>query len=189
MSGNVNIKPNTVFHSGNTFNFYEIDSESAFLKNIYPCFFNKILDIINYLRYILVMKKVLLGLFLILFITTLFAEAILVNFNAYSDSEGVQVVWDTGAETNVQSFIVERSSSQSSWAEVSSSIQPQGNNSHYSFHDESIFKTTDYVFNYRLRIVDNDGTISHSESILVTLNDNKISGFKRTWGSIKAMFR
>ena len=132
------------------------------------------------------MKKVLLGLFLILFISTLFAGAILSDFRAHSEGENIKVEWETGDESNIQSFIVERSSSQSSFSEISSPMQPKGNNSYYSFLDESLFKANDYVFQYRLKIVDNDGTISYSATISVT---PKISGLKRTWGSIKAMFR
>ncbi len=132
------------------------------------------------------MKKVLLGLFLILFISTLFAGAILSDFRAHSEGENIKVEWETGDESNIQSFVVERSSSQSSFSEISSPMQPRGNNSYYSFLDESLFKANDYVFQYRLKIVDNDGTISYSATISVT---PKISGLKRTWGSIKAMFR
>jgi hypothetical protein len=132
------------------------------------------------------MKKVLLGLFLILFISTLFAGAILSDFRAHSEGENIKVEWETGDESNIQSFVVERSSSQSSFSEISSPMQPKGNNSYYSFLDESLFKVNDYVFQYRLKIVDNDGTISYSATISVT---PKISGLKRTWGSIKAMFR
>lgn len=132
------------------------------------------------------MKKVLLGLFVILFVSTLFAGAILRDLRAYSEGENVKVEWETGDESSVQSFVVERSSSQSDFAEISSPISPKGSNSYYSFLDESLFKNTDYVFQYRLKIVDVDGTISHSAVISVA---PKISGLKRTWGSIKAMFR
>ena len=132
------------------------------------------------------MKKVLLGLFVILFVTTLFAGAMLRDFRAHSEGENIKVEWETGDESNVQSFVVERSSSQSDFTEISSPILPKGSNSYYSFLDESLFKNTDYVFQYRLKIVDVDGTVSHSAVISVA---PKISGLKRTWGSIKAMFR
>jgi hypothetical protein len=133
------------------------------------------------------MKKVLLGLFLILFISTLFAGAILTDFRAHSEGEDIKVEWETGDESDIQSFIVERSSSESSFSEISSPIQPKGSNSYYSYVDESLFKATDYVFKYRLKIVDKtSGTVSYSAVISVT---PKISGLKRTWGSIKAMFR
>ena len=132
------------------------------------------------------MKKVLLGLFLILFGATLFAGAMLRDFRAHSEGENIKVEWETGDESNIQSFIVERSSSESAFTEISSPINPKGNDSYYTFLDESLFKNTDYVFQYRLKIVDNDGTISHSATITVT---PQISGLKRTWGSIKAMFR
>jgi hypothetical protein len=132
------------------------------------------------------MKKVLLGLFVLLFGVTLFAGAMLRDFRAHSEGDNIKVEWETGDEVNIQSFVVERKSSESSFTEISSPIQPKGSNSYYSFLDGSLFKNTDYVFQYRLKIVDNDGTVSHSATISVT---PKISGLKRTWGSIKAMFR
>ena len=137
------------------------------------------------------MKKVFLGFFLILFMATIFAGATLRDFRAFSEGDDIKVEWETGDENNVQNFIIERNNYESSLGSSQSfleikSIQPKGSNSYYSFLDESLFKTNDYVFQYRLKIVDMDGTITYSNTISVT---PKISGLKRTWGSIKAMFR
>ncbi|OGU46119.1 MAG: hypothetical protein A2000_11875 [Ignavibacteria bacterium GWB2_36_8] len=137
------------------------------------------------------MKKVFLGFFLILFMATIFAGATLRDFRASSEGDDIKVEWETGDENNVQNFIIERNNYESSLGSSQSfleikSIQPKGSNSYYSFLDESLFKTNDYVFQYRLKIVDMDGTITYSNTISVT---PKISGLKRTWGSIKAMFR
>lgn len=131
------------------------------------------------------MKKGLLVFFLVFFVATLFAGAYLTDFRAYDEGENIRIEWETGDENNVRDFVIERKSQESSFIEVTT-LEPKGNNSFYSYLDESIFKTSDYVFQYRLKIADNDGQVSYSQTITVT---PKISSFKRTWGSIKAMFR
>ena len=131
------------------------------------------------------MKKGLLILFLIFFVATLFAGAYLRDFRAYDEDENIRIEWETGEENNVRDFVIERKSQESSFIEVET-LAPKGDNSFYSYLDESIFKASDYVFQYRLKIVDTDGQASYSQTITVT---PKISGYKRTWGSIKAMFR
>ncbi len=65
-------------------------------------------------------------------------------------------------------------------------LDPHPDNPFYSYTDKSVYKTNDYIFVYRLKIVDNNGQLSYSDQASVSLS---ISGVKRTWGSIKAMFR
>jgi len=138
------------------------------------------------------MKKVLLGIFAILFITSiLFAGASFkVNgLRAHDTNEGIKIEWETETEYNVQFFKIERSNNQSfiDYTELDETITATGSGSYYYYVDESLLKTNDNTFYYRIKIVDNDGTVSRSAIILGTLNN--ISGLKRTWGSIKAMFR
>lgn len=64
-------------------------------------------------------------------------------------------------------------------------VQPKGPNSSYQFVDKSAYKTSDAFYRYRVAIVDNSGYTSYSQEIAVS----SLSGVKRTWGSIKAMFR
>ena len=58
----------------------------------------------------------------------------------------------------------------------------------YEYTDQTAFKTNDQVYKYRIEIVDKDGSLSYSKEMSV-LHNNGISGVKRTWGSIKALFR
>jgi hypothetical protein len=131
------------------------------------------------------MKKGLFVLFLIFFVATLFGGAYLRDFRAYSEDENIRLEWETGDENNVKNFVIERESQESSFIEIEK-VNPKGNNSFYSYLDDSIFKTSEYVFRYRLKIVDTDGQVSYSSEISVV---PKVSTYKRTWGSIKAMFR
>ena len=114
-----------------------------------------------------------------------YAGAFLDYFQGYSEGENVRLEWKTSEEVNLQNFIIERKTPQNPYIEIAT-IDPQGNNSFYSYLDESAYKTEDLVFIYRLKILDNDGTVSYSSEVTVSHN---VSGVKRTWGSIKAMFR
>jgi len=131
------------------------------------------------------MKKLYLAVFPALFIITVYAGAYLTAFRAYSESDNVRIEWETGNETNINYFAIERKTPQSDYIEIDR-IDARGSNSFYSYLDESAYKQNDLIFIYRLKIVGTDGSVSRSEEITVTPN---ISGFKRTWGSIKAMFR
>ena len=153
---------------------------------------SKFLRVVNRLdkvvtkEYILGMKKGILNLFLILFLAVaVYAGAFLDYFQGHSEGENVRLEWKTSEEVNLQNFIIERKTPQSPYIEIGT-IEPQGNNSFYSYLDESAYKTEDLVFKYRLKILDNDGTVSYSSEVTVSHN---VSGVKRTWGSIKAMFR
>ena len=143
------------------------------------------LDIINYVEYILAMKKGVV-LILLIFAATVFAGAYFYDFNVYHDGDNVVITWKTLEETNLKAFVVQRGTPQSSFVDIAT-IQPKGSNSSYSYTDESAYKTNDMVFRYKIKIIGNDPsdiTYSKSQSVL-----QNVSGVKQTWGSIKAMFR
>lgn len=121
-----------------------------------------------------------------LFIVTVYAGAYINYFHVSSEAGNVKLEWQTGEESNLQKFVIERKTPQNAYVEIET-VQPKGNNSYYSYIDQNAYKSNDILFIYRLKMVDNDGvTITYTEPTSVSLN---ISGVKRTWGSIKAMFR
>jgi len=120
------------------------------------------------------------------FASTLFAGAIIINLSAESNGENITLKWQTTQESNLSYFVVERKSVSGSFGVVSESILSKGNNSSYEFVDENAFKTSDAVFIYRLKIIDSDNQITYSGELSVT---HSVSSVKRTWGSIKALFR
>lgn len=130
-------------------------------------------------------KKLFQILFILSLIGTSLAGAFMEFFHATTQGENVKLEWKTGEESNLQNFVIERRTQNSSYVDLAT-IYPKGSNSFYSYIDESVYKSSDYVFTYRLRIVDNDQKISYSYEVSVSPN---ISDVKRTWGSIKAMFR
>lgn len=121
-----------------------------------------------------------------LFIATVYAGAYISYFHVSSESDNVKLEWQTGDESDLQEFVIERKTPQNSFIEIGT-IKPKGDNSYYSYIDQNTYKTNDLLFIYRLKMVDSDGvTITYTEPTPISLN---ISGVKRTWGSIKAMFR
>jgi hypothetical protein len=121
-----------------------------------------------------------------LIIATVYAGAFIEYFHARSESDNVRLEWQTSEETNLQKFVIERKTPQSSFTEVAS-VAPKGNNSNYIFTDQNAYKTNDMVFVYRLKIVDNNDQVTYSADVTVTHSISSVA--KRTWGSIKAMFR
>lgn len=132
------------------------------------------------------MKKNFSQILLVLLITTaVFAGTFLEYFHGRSEGDDIRLEWKTKEEVNLQNFKIERKTPQSSFTEIET-IQPKGSNSYYSYLDQTTYKTTDMIFVYRLKIVDTNGQASYSNEVTVSHN---VSGVKRTWGSIKAMFR
>lgn len=147
----------------------------------------KSIDNKNYLKYILDVKNTLskILIFLIL-IASVYAGAFIQSITARSDGENIIVEWKTGEESSsLSKFVVERKTPNNGFVEIGT-VTPKGSNSFYTFVDNNIFKGNDYIFTYRLKIVDDNSQVSYSSEVSVS---HSISGVKRTWGSIKAMFR
>jgi hypothetical protein len=115
-----------------------------------------------------------------------YAGAYIEYFHARSESDDIRLEWQTGEESNLQKFVIERKTPQSSYTEIAT-LNPKGNNSYYSFTDQNAYKTNDIIFVYRLKIVDNNNLASYSADVSVSHSISSV--YKRTWGSIKAMFR
>ncbi len=108
------------------------------------------------------------------------------SFKASSDGTNVILEWTTEDETSVARFEIERRSGTDGNFETIATVNTKGLSS-YQFVDYSVFKKSDTIYQYRLKImfIDNssplyDGPIAVSHTV---------SGVRRTWGSIKAMFR
>lgn len=113
-----------------------------------------------------------------------FAGAEIYNFGATSQDGNVIVSWQTTSETNVNYFEIERATYNGSYGYVAT-IYPNSSKS-YQYIDKAAYKTTGQMYNYQLKIVDKDGSVSYTGKVSVA--HNSASGVKRTWGSIKALF-
>ncbi|MCB2203431.1 hypothetical protein KQI65_01680 [bacterium] len=133
--------------------------------------------------------KRLLGISLVLLIVsaTAFGGAFLDFFNGRSDGENIILEWKTRSESNLLRYEIQRKAGQDGEFVTLSTVNPKGSNSLYSFTDRSAYKATESIYVYRLKIVEASGSpASFSNEITVS---HSVSSVKRTWGSIKAMFR
>ena len=132
------------------------------------------------------MRKIFITLFILFFSlqTYLIADSEILEFQAEPSSNKITLNWRTGVEKNITSFYIERSSNNNDFMKVGE-VDPTGTNSRYEFVDESISRVRS-IYYYRLRVVNNNGSSQFSESLPVIPN---VSSIKRTWGSIKALFR
>jgi len=107
------------------------------------------------------------------------------SLQARSDGNDVTIQWGTVDESYVKEFDVEREGNgESSFVDIGI-VPPKGGGSYYEFVDQTAFKTVVSVYQYRIKIVAGDG-VAYSKVVTVSHN---VSGVKRTWGSLKAMFR
>ena len=113
-------------------------------------------------------------------------------------ADAITLDWQSGVETGIRSYSVERSDIKSSDFREIGSVVATGNNSTYHYRDavinganqsgsgsgHSIAPLGD-LYKYRIRL-NYDNAISYSQTINVT---KPAAGVKRTWGMIKEMFR
>jgi hypothetical protein len=123
--------------------------------------------------------------FLFSLATVAFAGAEIVEFEAYSLGDRCQLVWRTAQETNLQVFVIERSSDGTRFVPVGT-VEADGSYSNYQYTDVSPLAQSSRVFFYRLKILEKDLSFTYSVVREVSL---VFSAFRHTWGSIKAMFR
>lgn len=107
------------------------------------------------------------------------------GFTAYSTNGDIQIRWQTITENNVKHFVIERRTQNSDWIEIATLI-PEADK-YYEFLDQNVFKSNENIYYYRIKIVDKDGVISYTNEIPVL--HSTATSVKRTWGSIKALFR
>ncbi len=115
------------------------------------------------------------------------------TLQAHSDGTAITIRWATGEEVNLKEFDIERRAGTEGEFVAIGSVSPRGSNSIYQFVDESAFKsgvgvsgTNSSLYQYRIRIVDLSGQVAYSKTVTVT---HSVSSVRRTWGSLKAMFR
>ncbi len=108
------------------------------------------------------------------------------TMQARSDGSNVTIQWGSMDESSVKEFVIERRSGTAGEFISIAVIAKQGSNSFYEFVDKSAFKSTGSVYQYRIKIISSSGGTEFSNVITISHN---VSGVKRTWGSLKAMFR
>ena len=125
--------------------------------------------------------------FTFLFVAISFAEVIKTgSFQANSDGVNVTLHWITEDETNVIGYQIERrTGTEGSFVSIAT-ITAKGS-SLYEFIDNSAFRKTVTLYQYQIKIIYANGTMVTYPGVLTV--SHTVSGVRRTWGSIKAMFR
>ena len=124
----------------------------------------------------------------LLFVTSLIAGGKICEFHATRQQGTVLLEWATESEENLAKFEILRSNEQNNWIKIGEQTASGQTSSkrYYSYIDNTIFKTNEANFNYKLVLVDENGQRTEYP---ITASVSGSSGFRYTWGSIKAMFR
>jgi hypothetical protein len=137
------------------------------------------------------MKRISRYFLLLAAVAVLFATAYAVVIKdkpvAYSNGSDIVVRWSTVDETGVQRFdILRRAGTTGDFSLIASVGQLKGNNSTYEYVDKSVFKISSGIYQYKIRIINGQNPAPETDPVTVS---HVSSAAKRTWGSIKAMFR
>ena len=118
-----------------------------------------------------------------------FAKADVIKDNSFqvsSNSVNVTLRWMTDDESNVARFEIQRRAGVDGQFVTIGTVDPKGP-SLYEFVDNNAFQKIATLYQYRIAVVFKDGSPNvYTSAISVT---HTVSGVRRTWGSIKAMFR
>jgi hypothetical protein len=123
----------------------------------------------------------------LLTISTIISGTLINSFIATSNGDTITLNWETSIEDNIKEFVVLRGKDKDNLYPITT-IKAKGNNSQYSFVDENAYKSAASFYAYGLELVDNSGNRSDVVMHTQVVHDN-VSSVKRTWGSIKALFR
>jgi len=103
-----------------------------------------------------------------------------------SDGNNVIIQWGSKDESSVKEYQIERRSGTTGEFITIGVVRKKGSNSYYEYIDRTAFKATGSIYQYRIHCV--TATNGAELSNIITLSHN-VSSVKRTWGSLKAMFR
>ncbi len=139
-------------------------------------------------NYAVNMKSLFCFIGLSVFLFTAAAADVIRSGSLQANSDGVNVTlrWITDDEATVAHFEVERRSGTDGAFMSIATVDPKGS-SLYEYIDNSAFRKIVTLYQYRVKIVYTNGTNPTYTGILTV--SHTVSGVRRTWGSIKSMFR
>jgi hypothetical protein len=107
------------------------------------------------------------------------------NIDVKQENDGtMKVSWSIGSEDGIDHYEIFRSTGNTGQFSHIGDV-PRGT---FSFSDNDLFKTSGKYFRYKVIALRTDKTIVCQSEIGASYNSTSSVG-KRTWGSIKAMFR
>ncbi len=132
-------------------------------------------------------RYTLLVSFLILAFVTAGAGDVIRSGSLQASSDGVSITlrWVSEDESNVAAYDVQRAVPNGTFQTIATI--PAKGASLYEYVDHSAFMKATSLYQYRIQIIAAQGN-NPPPSVSVTVS-HSVSGVRRTWGSIKAMFR
>jgi hypothetical protein len=110
------------------------------------------------------------------------------SLSAVSNGNTITIRWLSEDETGVVRYEIERKSGLSGQFVPLVPVAVRGNNTPYEFIDDSAFlRVTETIYQYQIRVVYGNSAQSVIVGPITVRHD--VSSVRRTWGSIKAMFR
>lgn len=96
----------------------------------------------------------------------------LIDFNAFHESNKVQIDWRTASEKNTENYFIERSKDGINFESISS-VKAAGNSNSIIEYTETDFNPIAGISYYRLKQVDINGTFTYSSIVPVNYKINK----------------
>ncbi|MER3524608.1 MAG: hypothetical protein C4326_11250 [Ignavibacteria bacterium] len=109
------------------------------------------------------------------------------SFNARSDGNNITIRWTSEDESGLLKYVLERKAGVNGAFIPLVEIQPKGNNESYVYVDDTAFHISESLYQYRLKVVFVNGAAPMYYGPITV--SHRTSDVRRTWGSIKAMFR
>jgi hypothetical protein len=119
--------------------------------------------------------------------TAIAAGTIITSMSAVSRGSQIEITWQTGDETGIHIFQIERRSEDETKFSPIGKQDARGQSSSYKFTDNSAFYRSQAGkrFTYRIRAIGN-GVDQYGPTYTVS---HEIASVKRSWGMIKELFR
>lgn len=105
-------------------------------------------------------------------------------FKVRSLGDRILLEWKSSGETGLVQFDLERKKDNQTDFEVIKTFNPQGEGTVYQFIDLGLYKSQGNTVTYRLKMVSRSGT-----TFLEGSGSYTTTSVRKTWGSIKAMFK
>ncbi len=109
------------------------------------------------------------------------------TFSAVSNGTNITLHWISDDESGVMHYELERKAGINGQFLTLAPVVLRGNNIVYEYVDDSAFRITESVYQYQLKVVFTNGAAPVYYGPITVRHD--VSSVRKTWGSIKAMFR
>ncbi len=133
------------------------------------------------MRYIIILSLFIFSLLLIGF-----SGSRVTNLSVATEGRDITISWEMLDQIGVRHFNVERrTADQENFTQINNNPIERNDSKKYEYVDRGVYKQDNAIVFYRVAIVEINGGVYYSDIAPL----GKISSVRRTWGSIKSMFR